>query len=317
MGKKEHTFHIVQIGLGVVGYGYYKAISFKGFKVSGIEHNMDLVKKYKNEMEIYHTSDNLNNIKNVDFIFISVPTPLKGDELDMTYLFSTLNNVATIIKNNPDAFVILRSTVNPNTTRLYKDKLEQILNHTAICGFNPEFLRAKTAFSDALHPWFCCLSLCNTDISLRPLIDFYSHFIDRDRISVISVEEAELLKLFHNSFNAAKISFFNQCFLLTEAMNKKNGTNIDMNIISTILPKTAEGLINPKYGLKVGSAFAGSCLSKDPNQLASLEKEYNLDSQLFKSVVEVNENMKQYEKDNNLPEYIYGHHQISHDKMKI
>ena len=46
MDKMEHTYHVVQIGLGVVGYGYYKAISFKGFKVTAVEHNKELVEKY-------------------------------------------------------------------------------------------------------------------------------------------------------------------------------------------------------------------------------------------------------------------------------
>ena len=53
MGKEDHMYHVVQIGLGVVGYGYYKAISFKGFKVTGIEHNRELVHKYLNKVLDY------------------------------------------------------------------------------------------------------------------------------------------------------------------------------------------------------------------------------------------------------------------------
>lgn len=282
--------HIVQIGLGVVGLAYVKAYLSKKFKVSGIEYCKAIIEKYKHAFDIYHVDDDMNKLKDVDFILISVNTPLKGEELDMSFLFSTIRNVAVIIKNNPEAYVILRSTVPPLTTNKYKLQLEKEVGFKVKCGFNPEFLRAVSAYEDALHPWYVVLSVLD-NVDTKPLVDLYSNFIDISKIRIVNIEEAEIMKIFHNSFNANKISFFNQCYLLCEQLNEKHNTNIDMNIISEIMTHTCEGLINRKYGTKVGHHYDGECLIKDAEELASLEKKYALNSTLFKSVDDVNKDM--------------------------
>jgi UDP-glucose 6-dehydrogenase len=179
--------HVVQIGLGVVGFAYITAFKNKKIKVSGIEYSKDLVDKYKNEFDVYHTDDDMNQIIDVDFILISVCTPLKGTALDMSYLFSTINNVAVIVKNNPEAFVVIRSTVIPLACNEYKDKLEEKLDgQKAKVVFNPEFLRAVSAVEDALHPWYVLLSAID-DIDMSPLVDLYSNFIDVSKIKQISI----------------------------------------------------------------------------------------------------------------------------------
>ena len=293
--------HVVQIGLGVVGKAYFDSYKSKNIKVSGIEYSRDLIEKYKDESNIYHVSDDMNQLKKVDFILISVCTPLKDDKLDMSYLFSTLKNVSVIVKNNPEAFVVIRSTVIPLVCNEYKEKLEKLLdNQKAKVVFNPEFLRAVSAKEDALHPWYVLLSSID-DIDVSPLIELYSNFIDKSKIKQISIEEAELMKIFHNSFNAAKISFFNQCYLLCEKINKKHNKKIDMNNISEIMTHTCEGLINRKYGIKAGFAFSGFCLPKDSAELAKLEEEYCLESSLFKSIVDVNKEMLEFDKTHNIP----------------
>lgn len=85
-----------------------------GFKVSGIEANkklIDTLKSEKNDRPVYHVDDDMNDIKDVDFILLTINTPLKGRKLDLSYLFSSIRNVAVIIRNNPEAFVVIRSTV--------------------------------------------------------------------------------------------------------------------------------------------------------------------------------------------------------------
>jgi nucleotide sugar dehydrogenase len=307
--------HIVQIGLGVVGFAYFTAFKNKGFKVSGIEYSKELVNKYKEDFDVYHVDDDMNKLVNVDFILISVCTPLKGTALDMSYLFSTIDNVAVIVKNNPEAFVVIRSTVIPLACNEYKEKLDNILiNIKAKVCFQPEFLRAVSAVEDALHPWYVLLSAID-DIDMSPLVDLYSNFIDVSKIKQISIEEAELMKIFHNSFNANKISFFNQCHLLCEKINEKHNKNLDMNRIAEVMTYTCEGLINRRYGTKTGHSYANECLPKDSAELAKLEEEYNLDSKLFKSIVDVNNEMRLYEKKNNIPIVLNGDFHMSFDVM--
>lgn len=303
-------FHIVQIGCGVVGKAYVDAYNSVGCKVTVIEASEKLIEKYKPEMNIYHIFDNLDDITNVDFVMISVCTPLKGNKLDMNYLLSTISNVATILKSSPDASVVIRSTVTPTMTKKYKRSLEKLTKQKVDVLFQPEFLRAVSAEDDALNPWAVVIGADN-DYNVKKFYELYSRFLSDDKIFPLSIEEAEILKIYHNCFNAAKISFFNQCDLLTKAINKKHRTKMDINSMTKVLAHTCEGLLNPKYGTKAGHAYYGTCLPKDSAELAHLEKKYKLKVPLFSSVVKVNNEVKKTDK----KEYLNGDHHISFEKM--
>ena len=323
-------YRIVQIGCGVVGKAYVNAYKNVGCDVIGIEASQKLVDLYKDEMTIYHVSDDMSNIKDIDFIMISICTPLKEDKLDLSYLFSSIKNVAVIVKNSPNAYVIIRSTVPPTTTHRYKKELEEVLGGPAVRNcehnsesggipmgqkvnvlFQPEFLRAVSAVEDALHPWHILFGVDNgTDVTL--LLDLYTRFLPMDDITVTTIENAEFHKICHNCINAAKISITNQFHLLGQAINEKEGTNISIENIMKTLVKTCEGLKNPRYGTKPGHAYYGTCLPKDSAELASLEHKYGLSVPLFDCVVKVNNEIKKTDKE----EVLNGDYHISFDKLK-
>ena len=87
----------------------------------------------------------------------------------------------------------------------------------------------------------------------------------------MSFEEAELCKLYHNGFNAAKISYFNQAARMSDAVAEISGNPVSMSAIQQALPASCEGLWNPRYGIRSGTPFQGHCLPKDSQALASLE----------------------------------------------
>jgi UDPglucose 6-dehydrogenase len=298
VGLEPKPMHILQIGTGVVGYAYVKAYKSIGCKVTGLEASRQLIDKYKDETTMYNIDDDLTPIKDVDFVMISINTPLKGDDLDMTYLFSSVKNVAVVIKNSPKAQVVIRSTIVPTVSDTYKEMLEKTVGHTVDVLFQPEFLRAVSAEDDALHPWHIILGAkeaTNTD----KLIELYCMFdgITRDKITQMPIDEAELFKMFHNCYNAAKISWFNQADLLCRAINRDYGKKIDISVITKVLPQTCEGIINKKYGLTTGHGYYGTCLPKDSAALAKLEKKHNLEVPLFASVVNVNHIMVAQDKE--------------------
>jgi UDPglucose 6-dehydrogenase len=305
------AYHVVQIALGVVGGSYLQAFHKMGFRVTGIEANRALIEKYKHIAPCYHVDDDMNNIKDVDFILMSINTPLKGKKLDLTYLFSSIRNVAVIMKNNPNAYVVLRSTVPPGTTRKYKTELEQACGQTVKVLFQPEFLRDKTCLQDAMNPWHVVIGRDEGE-DVEKFREMYRYFVDDSSITEMNIDEAEYMKMIHNSFNAAKISFFNQCKLLVDAINEKEGTSMDINAISTCITKTCEGLMNPRYGTKAGHAYANACLPKDSAELASLEEEYGLESRLFKEVVVVNKIYERTDKE----VVLYGDHHMDFNLLK-
>lgn len=303
--------HVVQVGCGVVGKAYVDAFLKKNHKVTIIEANDALIAKYKQEnYTIHHISDpEINAISNVDFVMISVYTPLVGESITMKYIYSTLPNVTAILKNSPNAIILIRSTVKPLVSRDYKTQLETALGHPVNVVFQPEFLRAKTAFEDALNPWCVVFGLHENFESdnLKKLVDFYSIFISPEQIKVMSFEEAELLKLWHNTYNACKISYFNSCLMLAKAIEKKGNVKINTDYVTQIMTKTCEGLMNPKYGVTTGHGYYGTCLPKDSAEMKCLEKEYNLPTQLMKSIVDVNDYIVQFDEceildgDNHVP----------------
>jgi UDPglucose 6-dehydrogenase len=305
------AFTVTCIGMGVVGFAYVQAYKKVGFKVYGIEANRALIEKYKDFVECYHIDDDMNNIKNVDAIMLSINTPLKGKKLDLTYLFSSLKNVADIVKNSPKAYVVVRSTVPPGTTRKYKQQLEEMVGFPVSVLFQPEFLRDKTNFQDALNPWHVVIGRDDNE-NVEKFKELYRYYVDDDSITEMSVEEAEYLKMIHNSFNAAKISFFNQCKLLIDSINERNGLDMDINVISNCITKTCEGLMNPRYGTKAGHAYANACLPKDSAELAALEEEHGLEAKLFKSVVDVNKIYQRTDKE----VVLYGDHHMDFNLLK-
>lgn len=291
--------HVVQIGCGVVGKAYVDAFLKKGNEVSIIEANRTLINNYKEQgYQIYHISDDLSGVKNVDFVMISVFTPLVGDSITMQYIYSTLPNVETILRNSPDAVVLIRSTVKPLVTRDYRSRLEDALGHPVKVVFQPEFLRAKTAFDDAMNPWCVVFGIDKLEPSyLKKLIDFYGMFIAEDQVRIMSYEEAELLKLWHNTFNACKISYFNSCLLMSQAIENKAGVKINTDYVTSVMTKTCEGLMNPKYGTKSGHAYYGTCLPKDSAEMKWLEREYNVPGGIMSSIVAVNDVIKSGDKE--------------------
>lgn len=309
----NHTkqFRIVQIGCGVVGRAYVSAYEKVGCQVIGIEASEKLIEMYKKNMNIYHINDDLSNIKDIDFIMISICTPLKDDKLDLSYLFNSIPNVATLVTNSPNVLVIIRSTVPPTTTREYKTRLEMIVKHSVNVLFQPEFLRAMSALDDAMNPWHIVFGV-DDGVDVSNLLELYSRFVPKENITIMTIEESELLKVFHNSYNATKISFTNQSSLLCNAISEKHKVPINCEKIMATMVKTCEGIRNPKYGTKPGHAYYGTCLPKDSAELASLEKTYGLSARLFENVVKVNDEIKKTDKE----EIINGDHHITFDKLK-
>lgn len=310
VGNKP-AFHIVQVGNGVVGFAYTQAFESKGFKVSCLEASKKFVENNKDKHICYHVDDDMTPIKDVDFVLLSINTPLKGRKLDLTYLFSSLRNVAVIVKNSPEAFVVIRSTVPPGTTRKYKAELEAMVGFDCKVLFQPEFLRDKTNFQDAMNPWHVVIG--HDGIDVTKYRQLHLNFLDsEDDITEMSIDEAEYLKMIHNSFNAAKISFFNQCKLLVDKINEKDNLTIDINKITSCMTKTCEGLMNPRYGTKAGHGYYGACLGKDSAELASLEEDYGLETNMFRSVVHVNNIMVKTDKE----EIIHGDNHMDFHLLK-
>ena len=118
------------IGLGYVGLPLLKGFESKNFKIIGFDtdkkkilklrkgvsyiNHIDLNDIHKNKKILF--TSNFQEISNVDFIILCLPTPLKKNKLpDLSYIKKTMNLIKKYLK--PYQAISLESTTYPGTTR--------------------------------------------------------------------------------------------------------------------------------------------------------------------------------------------------------
>lgn len=252
------------IGLGVVGNAIFESFNIKGIKIICYD-------KFKNG-----GIDSLQDLLNCELIFLCLPT-FFDEEINMFNKYSINETCETLKKLDFNGLIVLKSTVEPETTEKLSNKYSLRICH------NPEFLSAKTAFLDfhnqrhiVIGKGINCL---DKDIELLKI--FYSTYYPSSEISICNSIESESMKIFCNSFYASKIMLFNEYYLLCQ----KN--NSDFNIIKNLMLKN--NWINPMHtnipGPDGNLAFGGVCFPKDTNALLHYMKKYNSESNVLESVI--------------------------------
>ena len=224
------------------------------------------------------------------FIFLTLPTPHAGYEYDLRAFTAGSTSVGKALAASPARHtVVVRSTVSPGTTEgLVKTALEENSGMVAGEGFalasNPEFLRAASAVEDFQNPWMTVIASRDpqTVERLRALLSPFGG----DMRTFTNPAEAEFVKCAHNIFNAAKISFWNEMWLVAREIG------LDLDPIAATVAKSAEGSINPQYGIRGGAPYGGVCLPKDTCGFLGYADSVGVDMQLLRAVVQVNEHLE-------------------------
>ncbi len=92
-----------------------------------------------------------------------------------------------------------------------------------------------------------------------------------------------MTKYAHNLFNAAKISFTNEMWLASKALG------IDGDQVMALVAQSAEGMWNPRYGIRGGFPYSGACLPKDIAAFVSVARELGWHTPLLQATIEVNQ----------------------------
>ena len=283
---------IMIVGSGVVGQATGKGLIKKGHEVVFVDISVETVRRLSQEGFEARLPDELGDIA-AEISMFCVSTPPKGDgSVNLDYITTAIANHGEWLKRKKrerereDAWhlVVIRSTVPPGTTRkILLPALEKSSGLTAGKDFGlcmqPEFLRAKSSEEDFLHPWVTVIGeydQCSGDTLERIYTDFGS------KIFRVDLDTAELVKYVHNCFNATKISFTNEIW----EVSKKLG--IDGNLVMEIVAQSAEGMWNPKYGIKGGYPYGGNCLPKDTRGLKAFAQEIGIDMPLLEATIEIN-----------------------------
>lgn len=223
---------------------------------------------------------------NPEIIFICVPTPMSSDfDQDISILKSVLNQIKA---NGIDALITLKSTVLPNHLK----KIEEEHNDFV---YNPEFLTEKNANEDFLNSPLIIFGGNNQ--SNDKLADFYNRHTmcktkDYHYTDVIS---ASLIKYTINSFLATKVIFFNELYSLFCNSGSTSTWQSFINILSADSRIGSSHMSVPGTDDRFG--FGGACFPKDTKALYEFSKSKNIELNLLKLAIDLNNNIRsEYDK---------------------
>lgn len=257
------------IGLGFVGNAIYQSLKTKGLTD---DINLFCYDKYK-----FGGIGDINKCMNTDIMFLALPTPYDYNmgEYDKTALYDICNQLE---QNKYNGVVIIKSTVEPETTNKLSEKYKNIM-----FIHNPEFLTARTAVEDFHNQKHIVLGKGTNclDEKLEIVKEFYAQLYPESDISLCTSLESESMKIFCNCFYSVKIQFFTELYLLC----KKN--NCDYDKVKSMMIKN--GWINEMHTTIPGPdgniSYGGLCFPKDTNALLKYMEKHNVPNKIIKNTI--------------------------------
>lgn len=277
---EDRSARVGIIGMGYVGSALSELVVKAGYDTYGFVRRLAKADRINSQgIKNLHGTIDASLLKTCDVILVCVQTPIHEDKKpDLSFIEAAVSQIADNIGKNQ--LIVVESSYAPGTTRNVAlpilAKTGKEVGKDFYLSFSPERVDPGNA-QFTLNQIPKVVSGID-DASLAVAVAFYSTIIDKV-VPVSSMEAAELVKIFENTYRLVNIS------LVNEVTEYAKAVGLDMWEVIGAAATKPFGFM-PHYP---GPGIGGHCIPVDPFYLVDQAKSIGVKLELVETAGKIND----------------------------